>query len=137
MVPAAVDATDWEDGTMTNKELVLEFYDKVFNAHDLSDLGRYMREDYRQHSPEVADGREGFRAFAEGFFQLDPHMTIMAAAEDGDRVFVFFRCDFRANGGSAKVCDIYRVEDGMLAEHWDVIQPISADDAFNNGNGHF
>lgn len=53
---------------MTNKELVLEFYDKVFNGHDLSDLGRYMREDYRQHSPEVADGREGFRAFAEGFF---------------------------------------------------------------------
>ena len=29
---------------MTNKELVLEFYDKVFNGHDLSDLGRYMRE---------------------------------------------------------------------------------------------
>lgn len=137
MAPSAIDAIDWEEGIMTNKELVLEFYDKVFNAHDLSDLGRYMREDYRQHSPEVADGREGFRAFAEGFFQLDPHMTIMAAAEDGDRVFVFFRCDFRANGGSAKVCDIYRVEDGMLAEHWDVIQPISADDAFNNGNGHF
>lgn len=122
---------------MTNKELVLEFYDKVFNGHDLSDLGRYMREDYRQHSPEVADGREGFRAFAEGFFRLDPHMTIMSVAQDGDRVFVFFRCDFRANGGAAKVCDIYRVEDGMLAEHWDVIQPISSDDAFNNGNGHF
>ncbi|NMF25117.1 SnoaL-like domain-containing protein [Olsenella umbonata] len=122
---------------MTNKELVLEFYDKVFNGHDLSDLGRYMREDYRQHSPEVADGREGFRAFAEGFFRLDPHMTIMSVAQDGDRVFVFFRCDFRANGGAAKVCDIYRVEDGMLAEHWDVIQPISADDVFNNGNGHF
>lgn len=122
---------------MTNKELVLEFYDKVFNGHDLSDLGRYMREDYRQHSPEVSDGREGFRAFAEGFFRLDPHMTIMSVAQDGDRVFVFFRCDFRANGGAAKVCDIYRVEDGMLAEHWDVIQPISADDAFNNGNGHF
>lgn len=65
---------------MTNKELVLEFYDKVFNGHDLSDLGRYMREGYGQHSPEVADGREGFRAFAEGFFRLDPHMTIMAAA---------------------------------------------------------
>lgn len=50
---------------------------------------------------------------------------------------MFFRCDFRTNGGAAKVCDIYRVEDGMLAEHWDVIQPISADDASNNGNGHF
>ena len=44
---------------MTNKELVLEFYDKVFNGHDLSDLGRYMREDYRQHSPEVAMDERG------------------------------------------------------------------------------
>lgn len=80
MGPAAIDAIDRADGIMTNKELVLEFYDKVFNAHDLSDLGRYMREDYGQHSPEVADGREGFRAFAEGFFRLDPHLTIMSVA---------------------------------------------------------
>jgi predicted SnoaL-like aldol condensation-catalyzing enzyme len=122
---------------MTNKELVLEFYERVFNGHDLTDLSRYMREDYRQHSPEVADGLEGFRTFAEGFFKLDPHMTIQYVGAEGDRVFVFFRCDFRAVGGAAKVCDIYRVEDGKLAEHWDVIQRISPGDKFNNPNGHF
>lgn len=52
---------------MTNKEIVLKFYEEVFNAHDLSKLDDYMREDYIQHNPNAASGREGFRQFANGF----------------------------------------------------------------------
>lgn len=44
---------------MTNKEIVTEFIDKVFNAWELTDLNKYMREDYRQHSHGVKDGRDG------------------------------------------------------------------------------
>ena len=54
---------------MTNKEIVLKFYEEVFNAHDLSKLDDYMREDYIQHNPNAVSGREGFRQFANGFFQ--------------------------------------------------------------------
>lgn len=120
----------------TNKEIVLQFIDEVFNAWDLSKLDSFMREDYHQHSPEVKEGREGFKEFAKGFFTLKPHMHVKKIAEDGDMVFVFFKCTFSANDTAAKVVDIYRLEDGKLAEHWDVIQPLNDDDTAS-GNGHF
>lgn len=122
---------------MTNKEIVLEFIDKVFNAWDLTDLDRYMRPDYHQHSPEVKEGRDGFKEFAEGFFNAKPHMHVFKIAEDGDMVFVFFRCTFGGGTNEAKVCDIYRLEDGKLAEHWDVIQTIEPGFVGASGNGHF
>ena len=121
----------------TNKEIVKQFIDEVFNAWDLTGLEKFMLENYRQHSPGVKDGREGFKEFAKQFFTLQPHMHIMKMAGDEDLVFVFFKCTFAANNTAAKVCDIYRLEGGKLAEHWDVLQPISEDDPGENGNGHF
>ena len=91
-----------------------------------------------QHSPEVKDGREGFREFAAVFFKAKPHMHVFKMAEDGDMVFVFFKCTFGDNEKSAaKVCDIYRLQDGLLAEHWDVVQQLTDEDAVNNGRGSF
>lgn len=122
---------------MTNKELVLKVIEDVFNAHDLSKLDDYMRDDYMQHSVEVADGKEGFRRFAEQFFRLDPYMDVKRIFESDDNtVAVFFQCHFK-NGHSAKVVDMYRIEDGKLAEHWDVVQQITEEDAVNNGRGSF
>lgn len=120
----------------SNKEIVKQFIDEVFNAWDLSGLDQFMRDDYRQHNPTVKNGKEGFKEFASFFFTLKPHMHICKMAEDGDMVFVFFKCTFE-NGAPAKVCDIYRLEDGKLAEHWDVVQSIEEDEAGENGNGHF
>ena len=122
---------------MTNKEIVSEFIDKVFNVWDLTECDRYMREDYIQHSPEVKNGRDGFKEFAEHFFAMKPHMHVFKMAEDGDMVFVFFKCTFGDQENAAKVCDIYRLEDGKLAEHWDVLQPINPNDLGASGNGHF
>ena len=125
------------EGKMTNKELVIEFIDKVFNAHDLSRLDEFMREDYKQHSIGVKDGREGFREFAEDFFTQEPFMDVKQVFEsDNDTVAVFFKCNFKA-GHSAKVVDMYRIEDGKLAEHWDVVQLLPDDDAAGNGRGSF
>ena len=126
-----------EEDMMTNKEIVLEFIDKVFNAWDLTECDRFMREDYMQHSPEVKNGRDGFKEFAKGFFSEKPHMHVFKTAEDGDMVFVFFKCTFEGREGAAKVCDIYRLEGGQLAEHWDILQPINPNDPGANGNGHF
>ena len=55
---------------MKSRELVRHFIDEVFNGRSLTRLEEYMREDYMQHSVEVADGREGFRRFCGGFFRL-------------------------------------------------------------------
>jgi len=107
---------------MTNKEIVLKFYEEVFNAHDLSKLDDYMREDYIQHNPNAVSGREGFRQFANGFFQMKPHMEIKHILEDGDLVCVFFKCTMEGNGTINKVFDLYRLQDGKLAEHWDCME---------------
>ncbi len=106
---------------MTNKELVLKFYDEVFNKWDISNLDSYMKDDYIQHNPTAKDGKIGFIEFTHFFFGLKPHMEIIHIAEDGDFVFVFFKCTLE-NGAINKVCDIYRLEDGKLAEHWDVVE---------------
>ncbi len=123
---------------MTNKELVLKFYEEVFNGHDLTNLDQYMHPDYKQHSTTVADGREGFRTFAEKFLSFKPHMDIYYAIEEGDLVVVFFKCTM-GNGMVNKVFDMYRVTDGLLTEHWDSVEhdvDIAAVAAVN-GNGPF
>ncbi|MBM6775190.1 nuclear transport factor 2 family protein [Olsenella profusa] len=121
---------------MNNKEIVLAFYEEVFNAHDLSNVERYVREDYIQHNPTVEDGRAGFVRFAEKFLSMDPKGEIVKTAAEGDMVFVFFKCTM-GNSMVNKVCDIYCLEDGMLAEHWDIIEHDVGDVESVNGNGLF
>ena len=120
---------------MSNKEIVQKFYAEVFNAWDTSKLDQFMRPDYRQHNPTVENGREGFIRFTERFFRLHPRMEIVKIAEDGDLVMVFFKCTL--DNGVNKVCDIYRLQDGLLAEHWDVVQHLDPDAVPVNPNGHF
>jgi predicted SnoaL-like aldol condensation-catalyzing enzyme len=121
---------------MTNKEIVLRFYDEVFNKWDVSNLNEYMREDYIQHNPTAPNGRDGFVEFTKFFFTLEPHMDIVRIGEDGDMVYVFFKCTVKG-GNVNKVCDIYRLEDGKLAEHWDVIEHSVQDVEPVNGNSIF
>lgn len=52
---------------MTNKELVLKFYDEVFNKWDISNLDSYMKDDYIQHNPTAKDGKAGFIEFTHFF----------------------------------------------------------------------
>ena len=121
---------------MTNKELVLKFYKEVFNNYDLSNLDSYMKENYIQHNPTAPDGRKGFVKFTDFFFTLKPHMDIIHIGEDGDMVYVFFKCTL-GNGAINKVCDIYRIEDGKLAEHWDVVEHNVQDIVPVHNNGLF
>lgn len=121
-----------------NIDVVLNFYEEVFNAHDISKLDHYMRDDYIQHNANVADGKEGFIAFTQKFFALKPKMEIYKIfANDNDEVAIFFKCTCEVNGMVNKVVDIYRLQDGKLAEHWDVVEhdvgnivPVNGRDLF-------
>ena len=48
---------------MTNKELVLKFYDEVFNNWDISNLDNYMKDNYIQHNPTATNGKEGYHSY--------------------------------------------------------------------------
>jgi len=106
------------------KELVGRFYQEFFNEHDISSAEKYVREDYIQHNPGLDQGRRGLmEAFAEKFkvmpdFRLEIEMMIA----EGDLIAVYLKNIDPARNIRARVVDIYRIEDGMLAEHWDVIQ---------------
>ncbi len=84
-----------------------------------------MREDYIQHNPGVDQGREALkRAFGEKFaehpeFRLNIQMMIA----EKDKIAVYLKNVDPQGNTKCRVVDIYRLEDGMLAEHWDVLQP--------------
>ncbi len=122
---------------MTNKELILKFYDEVFNGWDTSNLESYVREDYIQHNATVENGREGFKKFLDKFLAMKPHMEIQRVICEGDYVCVFFKCVMGANGMVNKVFDLYRIEDGMLAEHWDSVEHDVGGIRSVNGNDLF
>lgn len=122
---------------MSNKELVLKFYDEVFNRWDVSHLDEYMKEDYIQHNPTAPTGRAGFLQFAEKFLAMKPHMEIKHILEDDELVCVFFKCTMGANGMENKVFDLYRIEDGKLAEHWDSVEHDIGKITPVHGNGLF
>jgi predicted SnoaL-like aldol condensation-catalyzing enzyme len=115
---------------MTNEEIVRQFTEAVFNAHELSNLEFYMREDYIQHNPTIKNGIEGFRDFAENrFFKQFPNLElrIMHLYTVGNIVISHNHAILKKGGDEAVVVDIYRIQDGKLAEHWDVIQHLLPD----------
>ena len=120
---------------MTNKEIVLKFYEEVFNGWDESKIDDYIAEDYKQHTSGVADGREGFKAFFKQFVKNRPHMDICLAVQEDDIVVMYFKVT--TVSGIGKVCDIYRVRDGKLCEHWDVTKPIDPNFVPLHQNGEF
>lgn len=112
---------------MNNKELILEFYDKFFNQHNIEVAKEYVCEDYIQHNPGVKQGREGLmQAFAEKFL-AEPtfHLKIEKIISEDDMVAVYLKNVDPEGKTKCRVVDIYRIADGKLAEHWDVIQPCS------------
>lgn len=128
---------------MTKQELNIEtvkrFYEEVFNGHDNSreTLDKYMRDDYSQHNGTVENGKDGFIKFTNLFFNANPKMEIVKMFANEDEVAVFFKCICQADGKINKVVDIYRLQDGKLAEHWDVVEHDIEDIIFPNGHGVF
>ena len=101
-----------------NKEVVRALYKEFFNDHVVESADKYVREDYKQHNPGVGQGREALKsAFAE--IRLDIKMMVA----DGDMVWVYLKNVDPEGNTRCRVVDMYRLADGKLAEHWDVLQP--------------
>lgn len=110
---------------MDHKELIQSFYEEFFNRHIVEAADRCVREDYIQHNPGLGQGREALKqAFAEKFAaNPDFRLEIIMLIAEADKVAVYLKNVDAAGNTRARVVDIYRIEDGMLAEHWDVLMP--------------
>ncbi len=104
-----------------NKTLVLEAFDTLFNKRDYKTAEKFWSPDYIQHSAYIAPGREGlFELVREAPDNLHYENGLIVA--EGDYVMLHGRYSGIGLPVNWIVVDIVRVEDGKLAEHWDVIQ---------------
>ncbi|MCR4830192.1 MAG: ester cyclase [Pseudobutyrivibrio sp.] len=109
---------------MTNKEVIGNFYQEFFNNHIIESAEKYVREDYIQHNPGVGQGRQALMdAFAEKFKEHPEFcLNIKFMIEEDDMVAVYLKNVDTQGNTRCRVVDIYRLVDGKLAEHWDIIQ---------------
>ena len=113
----------------SNKALVTDFYKQVIGQRDLSQVDTFISDNYIQHSPMGKDGKAGIVEMLQ-FLKTLPkpeHVTspVTIVIADGD--FVAIQLDINFMGSRKLVVDLFRVEDGKLAEHWDAIQDVAAD----------
>jgi steroid delta-isomerase-like uncharacterized protein len=122
------------DESTSSKDVVSRFYNDVFAGHDMSRLDVYMRDDYIQHNQDCPQGKAGFVEFFDTIFRAVPDFsyTLKKMIAEGDIVMAFSTTTGTHTGDawlgkpatgnrlSYDVVDIFRVEDGKIAEHWDV-----------------
>jgi predicted SnoaL-like aldol condensation-catalyzing enzyme len=119
-----------------NKALVLEAFDTLFNRRDYATAERYWSPNYIQHSAHIEPGREGLFNLIRGIpptLRYEPGVIVA----DGDFVIVHGR--FSGFGAPVNwiAADILVVKDGILIEHWDVIQDEATKDQSKSGNSMF
>jgi predicted SnoaL-like aldol condensation-catalyzing enzyme len=115
-----------------NKALVLEAFDTLFNKRDYAAAERYWSPHYIQHSAHIAPGRQGLFGLIKSIpptLKYEPG-TIVA---EGDLVIVHGR--FSGFGAPVNwiATDIVRIQDGILVEHWDVIQDEATEEQSKSG----
>ncbi|MGK9118306.1 nuclear transport factor 2 family protein [Olivibacter jilunii] len=116
-----------------NKALVLKAYQALFGDLDVSVLDKYWTADFKQHNPMAEDGTRGLRKTVEGMIAAGAPKTkldIKRISAEDNLVWVHLKMDFM--GKDHAIIDIFRVENGKLAEHWDVLQGVPEKAANNN-----
>jgi predicted SnoaL-like aldol condensation-catalyzing enzyme len=104
-----------------NKALVLEAFDTLFNQRDYAAAERFWSPGYLQHSAHIAAGREGLFSLTRALPPTLRYENALALADE-DHVILHGRFSGHGLPRNWIVADIVRLRDGMLVEHWDVIQ---------------
>ena len=109
-----------------SKRIVRAFYELAFNDKRPAEaVERYVGSTYIQHNPQAPDGAEAFIQFVTGFASQFPDLSIdikRIVAED-DIVVAHGLLKTSADDPGTVAADFFRLEDGKIVEHWDVLQP--------------
>ena len=104
-----------------NKALVLEAFDTLFNRRDYEAAERFWSDRYIQHSAHIAPGRAGLFDLIRSAPEILRYENQIILAE-GDYVIAHGRFSGIGRPAAWIAADIVRIENGKLAEHWDVLQ---------------
>jgi predicted SnoaL-like aldol condensation-catalyzing enzyme len=119
-----------------NKAMVLEAFDTLFNKRNYAAAERYWSSDYIQHSAHIAPGREGLCNLVKSIpatLKYEPGVIVA----DGDFVIVHGRFSDFGLPVNWIAADILRIENGILLEHWDVIQDEATREQSKSGQPMF
>ena len=119
-----------------NKTLVLDAFDTLFNKRDYAAAEKYWSLNYIQHSAHIEPGREGLFNLIKSLPPTLKYESGTIAAE-GDFVIVHGRFSNFGLPVNWIAVDIVRIEDGILVEHWDVIQDEVTKEQSKSGNPMF
>ncbi len=128
------------DRSAANKRLVEIFFtDNIL--HGAGNFAQYIAPAMAQHNPDGADGLQGLAdmmAFFMGGTNTMRYDKIHKVLGEGNFVLLMSEGVYGPGGGaSTSFYDLFRVDNGMLVEHWDVLEPIPPRDQWQNGNGKF
>jgi len=135
----ATEITDL-DKTEANKAKVKEFIETILLKGEMDKVANYINpKSYVQHNPSVADGLDGFGAamkyFAENGLVME-YDTLHKVLGQGNFVLTMSEGKFGKKVPTA-FYDLFRLEDGLIVEHWDVIASIPPKSEWKNDNGKF
>ena len=124
-----------EDVLERNKRFVCEFYDVIINQKDFEKAKKFMGPRYKQHNPLVKDGPEGLGEFLAFLREQAPqaHSEILRVFAEGDYVILHVHSLRKPDTNGRAIIEIFRLENGLVDEHWDVIQEIPDESANPNG----
>ena len=120
-----------------NKAIVRAFYEAAINRKDFAAAAELVGPTYTQHNPRIADGVPGLAQFVTALRTDFPalHAEVKQLFAEGDYVIGHVHGVRVPGGPGTAIVDIFRLQDGRIVEHWDVMQPIP--DESLNPNGMF
>lgn len=134
IIIASLSHADRSSQEQANIDLVVAFYNLALNDKNVEKAKDYLGDTYIQHNPVAQDGVTGFVGFINYLKSQFPqnHNEIKRAYADGDHVFLHVHSKRQPGDRGSAIIDIFRVADGKIVEHWDVIQAIPEKPANNN-----
>lgn len=116
-----------------NKQLVVAFYTMVFIDKQVAEgFARYVGPVYIQHNPRVPDGPEAAVKLLSQFITAESRSDIKRVVASDDLVVLHVHSRANAQDRGRAVVDIFRVANGKIVEHWDVIQAVPEQAANTN-----
>ena len=134
----ATDITDKEK-TVANKALVKDFLETVLVGGGFDKLGNYFNgDDYIQHNSAIGDGLSGLGAALEAMAKAGITMEYHKVHQIfGEGNFVLAISEGKFGGKPTAYYDLFRVDEGKIVEHWDVLADIPPKSEWKNDNGKF
>jgi predicted SnoaL-like aldol condensation-catalyzing enzyme len=119
----------------TNKQVVVDFVTTAFDGRPEKAVANHLGDRYIQHNPLAADGADAFTGFFTWLRGEHPNLKveIKRVVAEGDTVVTHTHLVLEPGTPGRALADFFRVEDGKIVEHWDVIQDVPERSANRNG----